>query len=81
MARPLLTSPAAAMSFACKSETRCEHPLNECATPDGEYCLVCYHNSALATPPRRSTPAGPRRTRPSMSELLREIRERRGRRD
>lgn len=69
------------MSFACKSDARCEHPLNECATVDGEYCLTCYHNSSLATPPRRSTPAGPRKTRPGMSALLREIRQRRGRKD
>lgn len=67
------------MSFACKSDARCEHPLNECATPDGDYCLVCYHNSSLAMPARRSTPQGPRKRRASLSEVMREIRERRGR--
>jgi len=81
MAQLLLVNPGPTMSFACKSDARCEHPLNECATVDGEYCLVCYHNSSLATPPRRSTPAGPRKSRPGMSALLREIRQRRGRQD
>ncbi len=69
------------MSFACKSDTRCDHPLIECATVDGDYCLVCYHNSSLAVPPRRASGSVPRKGRPSMSALLREIRLRRGRRD
>lgn len=67
------------MSFACKSDKPCEHPLRECAAVQGEYCLVCHHGSSLAVPPRRSTIMGPRRQRQSMSALLREIRQRRGR--
>jgi len=77
----LLLPISAAMSFACKSDTRCDHPLNECATVDGDYCLVCYHSSFLAIPPRRTPSWGARKTRPTMSALLREIRQRRGRRD
>ncbi|MEX2222787.1 MAG: hypothetical protein WEG40_13400 [Candidatus Rokuibacteriota bacterium] len=53
--------------------------MNDCATVKGEYCLVCHHNSSLAAPARRSTPLGPRKDRPSLSALLREIRQRRGR--
>ena len=62
------------MCFACKSDVRCDHALNDCATVKGEYCLVCHHNSSLA---RRSTALGPRKDRSSLSELLREIRLRR----
>ncbi|MGH7415560.1 MAG: hypothetical protein ACREKJ_15290 [Candidatus Rokuibacteriota bacterium] len=69
------------MSFACKSDRRCEHALNDCAAVEGEYCLVCHHGSSLTTPARRSTPQGPGKPRPSMAALLREIRQRRGRRD
>lgn len=69
------------MSFACQSDKRCEHPLKECAAVRGEYCLVCHHGSTLATPARRSTLAGPRRDQRGMSAILREIRQRRGRRD
>jgi hypothetical protein len=67
------------MCFACKSDGRCDHSLNECATVKGEYCLVCHHNSSLSAPARRSTTLGPRKDRPSLSALLREIRQRRGR--
>ena len=67
------------MSFACKSDKPCEHPLRECAAVQGEYCLVCHHGSSLAVPPRRSTIMGPRRQRQGMGALLREIRQRRGR--
>jgi len=45
----------------------------------GEYCLVCHHNSSLSVPARRSTTLGPRKDRPSLSALLREIRQRRAR--
>ena len=45
----------------------------------GEYCLVCHHNSSLATPARRSTPLGPRKDKTGLSAVLREIRERRKR--
>lgn len=69
------------MCFACKSDGRCEHSLNDCTAVQGDYCLVCHHTSSLATPARRSTPAGPAKDRPSLSALLREIRRRRGRRD
>jgi hypothetical protein len=69
------------MSFACKSDKRCEHSLQDCSAVRGEYCLVCHHNSTLATPARRSTRLGPRKDRPGLSALLREIRQRRGRRD
>jgi len=68
------------MSFACETNERCEHSLKDCAAVQGEYCLVCHHASSLATPPRRSTPAGPRKDRLGMAGLLREIRQRRGRR-
>jgi hypothetical protein len=67
------------MSFACKSDKSCDHPLRDCAAVQGEYCLVCHHGSSLAVPPRRSTVMGPRRQRQSMGALLREIRQRRGR--
>src|SRR3981189_1778356 len=56
-------SDAVPMSFACKSERRCDHSLKECSAVRGEYCLVCHHNSSLATPARRSTPLGPRKDR------------------
>jgi hypothetical protein len=65
------------MCFACKSDVRCDHSLNDCATVKGEYCLVCHHNSSLPAPARRSTALGPRKDRRSLSELLREIRLRR----
>ena len=65
------------MCFARKSDGRCDHSLNDCATVKGEYCLVCHHNSSLSAPVRRSTPLGPRKDRRSLSELLREIRLRR----
>lgn len=68
------------MSFACKSDGRCDHALKECSTVLGEYCLVCHHSSTLPTRTRRSTPLGPRKDRTSLSALLREIRARRGRR-
>jgi hypothetical protein len=67
------------MSFACKSERRCDHSLKECSAVRGEYCLVCHHNSSLSAPARRSTTLGPRKDRPSLSALLREIRQRRSR--
>jgi hypothetical protein len=67
------------MSFACKSERRCDHALKDCAAVRGEYCLVCHHNSSLATPARRSTALGPRKDRGGLSAVLREIRERRKR--
>lgn len=67
------------MSFACKSERRCDHALQDCATVRGEYCLVCHHNSSLATSTRRSTPLGPRKDKAGLSGVLREIRERRKR--
>jgi hypothetical protein len=66
------------MCFACKSDARCDHPLNDCAAVKGEYCLVCHHNTTLPVPARRSTALGPRKDRPSLSVLLREIRQRRG---
>ncbi len=69
------------MSFACKSDRRCDHALKDCSAVRGEYCLVCHHNSSLATPGRKSTPLGPRKDRPGLTALLREIRQRRGRRD
>ena len=65
------------MCFACKSDVRCDHSLNDCATVKGEYCLVCHHNSSLSAPARRSTALGPRKDGSSLSELLREIRLRR----
>jgi hypothetical protein len=68
------------MSFACKSDRRCDHPLEHCSTVSGAYCLVCHHHSTLAVPVRRSTPLGPKKDRASLSALLREIRLRRGRR-
>ena len=80
MAR-LLLAYSAVMSFACKSDQRCEHPLKDCAAVQGDYCPVCHHGSSLATRPRRSTLAGPRRDQRGMSAMLREIRQRRGRRD
>ncbi len=42
------------MSFACKSERRCDHSLKDCSAVRGEYCLVCHHNSSLASPARGS---------------------------
>jgi hypothetical protein len=68
------------MCFACKSDERCDHSLNECAAVQGDYCVVCHHTSALATPARKSTPLGPRKDRGGMFAVLREIRQRRGRR-
>jgi hypothetical protein len=68
------------MSFACKSDRRCDHALKDCSTVRGEYCLVCHHNSSLASPARKSTPLGPRKDRAGLGALLREIRRRRGRR-
>jgi hypothetical protein len=67
------------MCFACQSDDRCEHSLNDCGAVKGEYCLVCHHNTTLSVPARRSTSLGPRKDRPSLSALLREIRQRRGR--
>ena len=79
MARLLLTTAhGPAMSYACKSDRRCDHSLSECSTVRGEYCVACHHGSSLSTPARRTTPLGPLKTRPGMSAVLREIRERRG---
>lgn len=48
---------------------------------EGEYCIVCHHDSTLPSVVRRkAAPPGPRTARPNMSALLREIRHRRGRR-
>jgi hypothetical protein len=69
------------MSFACKSDGRCDHPVKDCSAVKGEYCLVCHHNSSLASSARRSTPLGLRKDRPGLSAVLREIRQRRARRD
>jgi hypothetical protein len=69
------------MSFACKSDHRCDHALKDCATVRGAYCLVCHHDSSLAPPARKATSPGLRKNRPGLSALLREIRQRRGRRD
>ncbi|HEY7652958.1 MAG TPA: hypothetical protein VIG07_09070 [Methylomirabilota bacterium] len=68
------------MCFACKSDGRCEHALKDCSAVKGDYCPVCHHGSSLATPARRSTPSGPKKDRRGLSALLREIRQRRGRR-
>jgi hypothetical protein len=69
------------MCVACKVDTSCEHALKDCAAIEGEYCIVCHHHSSLPSLARRK-PArlGPPKARPSMSALLREIRQRRGRR-
>jgi hypothetical protein len=73
--------PNSAMCIACKADTPCEHALNESGAIDGEYCIVCHHRSSLPNLARRKpAPLGPRKARPSMSALLREIRQRRGRR-
>jgi hypothetical protein len=68
------------MCVACKAETQCEHPLSDCSAINGEYCIVCHHNSSLSMPGRKSTPLGPRKAPSRMSAVLREIRQRRGRR-
>jgi hypothetical protein len=69
------------MCIACKADTPCEHSLKECAAIEGEYCIVCHHRSSLPNLARpKPAPLGPRKARPSMSALLREIRQRRGRR-
>jgi hypothetical protein len=69
------------MCVACKVETSCEHPLKDCATIEGEYCIVCHHHSSMPSLARRKpAPLGPQKARPSPSALLREIRQRRGRR-
>jgi hypothetical protein len=68
------------MCIACKTTLTCDHRVTECAAIEGEYCLVCHHDSALPQPARRSAPLGARKNRASMSALLREIRTRRRRR-
>jgi hypothetical protein len=66
------------MRFACKTETRCDHPVKDC--PEGEYCVTCHHDSFLARPMRRKSGSlGPQKYGPERSALLREIRQRRGR--
>ena len=52
------------MSFACKSDGPCEHPLSDCVTVTGEYCLVCHHTSTLRAPARRSAGLALRKDRP-----------------
>lgn len=60
---------------------RCEHSLSDCATNDGEYCIICHHRSSLLSLARRKpAPLGLRKGRRSLAALLREIRQRRGRR-
>ena len=67
------------MCLACN--TSCTHSLKECAAMDGEYCIVCHHESTMPSlSRRRATPPGSSKARPSLSALLREIRQRRGRR-
>jgi hypothetical protein len=61
------------MCVACQVETSCEHALKDCAAIEGEYSMP-----SLAR--RKPAPLGSRKARPSMSALLREIRQRRGRR-
>jgi hypothetical protein len=69
------------MCVACQVDTSCEHALKDCAAIEGEYCIVCHHHSSMPNLARRKPAAlGPRKARPSMSALLREIRLRRGRR-
>jgi hypothetical protein len=49
------------MCFACKTETRCDHPVKDCPAVEGEYCVTCHHDSSVAQPPRRkSASLGPR---------------------
>jgi len=70
-----------AMCIACKADMLCEHSPKECTVIEGEYCIVCHHGSSLPNLAlRRLASLGPRKGRPSMSALLREIRQRRGRR-
>jgi len=69
------------MCIACQVDTPCDHPLKECVAIRGEYCIVCHHGSTLpGVVRRRSASIGPQKIRPSLSALLREIRQRRGRR-
>jgi hypothetical protein len=69
------------MCVACKVDPSCEHPLTDCAAIEGEYCIVCHHHSSIPNLARRKpAPLGPQKARPRMSALLREIRQRRGRR-
>ncbi|HSB40494.1 MAG TPA: hypothetical protein VLK28_01590 [Methylomirabilota bacterium] len=68
------------MSFACRSDRRCDHPLKDCSAVQGEYCPVCHHASSLPAPTRRSPSPGAPKQRPGLSAVLREIRRRRARR-
>jgi hypothetical protein len=68
------------MCIACKASLTCDHPVTECTAIEGEYCLVCHHDSTLPQPARRSAPRDPRKNRAKMSAILREIRTRRQRR-
>jgi len=79
--RGLLCSILPVMCLACKADESCEHSLRECAAIEGEYCIVCHHDSSMPSlARRRAGPPGPGKARPSLSALLREIRQRRGRR-
>jgi hypothetical protein len=69
------------MCIACKADKPCDHPLKDCATMEGAYCIVCHHDSTMPSlAARRPARLGPRTARPTLSALLREIRQRRGRR-
>jgi predicted sulfurtransferase len=52
------------MCFACETETRCDHPVNECLAVEGEYCGACHHSSIRPPQPPRPD----RRTRSPRSE-------------
>jgi hypothetical protein len=69
------------MCIVCSAHTFCEHPLKDCAAIEGEYCIVCHHASTMPNlARRRAAPPGTPKARPSISALLRKIRQRRGRR-
>ena len=69
------------MCLACKADPACEHSLRECSAIEGAYCIVCHHDSSLpGLAVRRAAAPGRPKARPSMAALLREIRQRRGRR-
>jgi hypothetical protein len=59
---------------------RCDHPVKDCRTVEGESCVGCHHDASLTRPMRRTSGSlGPRQYGPERSALLREIRQRRGR--
>jgi hypothetical protein len=69
------------MCVACSVDTFCDHSLKDCAAIEGEYCIVCHHTSTMPNlARRRAALPGTPKVRGSLSALLREIRQRRGRR-